>query len=127
MDTQRVRRRLILLAALLPCAAVSAALRVLVQRSPLAGFQYHEGPALWDQLRTGDRLELVREADNPHDGRAIAVYWQGHKLGYLPRAENDAVSSAMDQGHRLDARIGRLREERNPWRRLEVEVFVVPQ
>jgi hypothetical protein len=127
MDTQRLRRRLILFAALLLAGAAAAELRVRVQRSPLAGFQYHEGPALWDQLRTGDRLELVREENNPHDRRAIAVLWQGHKLGYLPRAENDAVSDAMDRGHRLEARIGRLREERNPWRRLEVEVFVVPQ
>lgn len=124
MDTQRLRRRLILAAALIP-AAHAARLRVQVQRCPLAGFQYHEGMALWAELRVGDALTLVREPDNSHDGRAIAVLWRGHKLGYLPRAVNDAAARALDQGHRLDARIAQLREDSDPWRRIELEVFVL--
>lgn len=126
MDTQRLRRHLILLLAF-AAAAEGSGLRIMVQRAPLAGFQFHAGPQVWAELRIGDKLELIREPNNPHDARAIAVLWQGHQIGYLPRAENDAVSEAMDRGHRLEARISRLREERNPWRRLEVEVFVLPQ
>src|SRR5690606_35557479 len=40
--------------------------RILVQSSPLAGFQFHEGRALWDELEIGDELTLVREPDNPY-------------------------------------------------------------
>jgi hypothetical protein len=98
--------------------------RILVQSSPLAGFQFHEGKALWSRMKVGDALTLVREPDNPHDPRAVRVEWQGHKLGYVPRAENEAVARQIDNGNRLEARIVRLTKHRDPWRRIEFEVFV---
>jgi putative endonuclease len=36
--------------------ALAAEVRILVQSSPLAGFQYHAGEALWQEMREGDRL-----------------------------------------------------------------------
>jgi hypothetical protein len=104
---------------------LAAEVRILVQSSPLAGFQYHAGETLWQEMREGDRLALVREADNPHDGNAVRVEWRGQKLGYLPRAENRAVAAAMDRGEPVDARIAKLRQHRNPWQRVLIEVFVV--
>ncbi len=106
--------------------AVAAAddIRILVQSSPLAGFQYYAGEGLWDEIGVGDRLELVREADNAHDANAVRVEWHGRKLGYLPRAENGAVAAAMDRGARVEARVARLRRHRNPWQRLLVDVYV---
>lgn len=98
--------------------------RILVQSSPLAGFQFHEGKALWSQMKVGDALTLVREPANPHDARAVRVEWQGHKLGYVPRAENEAVARQLDRGNKLEARIVRLTKHRDPWRRIEFEVFV---
>jgi hypothetical protein len=105
--------------------ALAAEVRILVQSSPLAGFQYHAGESLWQEMREGDRLTLVREADNPHDTNAVRIEWRGQKLGYLPRAENRTVASAMDGGEPVDARIARLRQHRNPWQRVLIEVFVV--
>jgi len=113
---------------LLACCAVSAAaqsIRILVQSSPLAGFQYHTGAAIWESLQVGDKLTLHREPGNPHDPHAVRVDWHGQALGYLPRAENGAVAAEMDQGGRIEARIGRLRQHRNPWQRVLVEVYVV--
>lgn len=98
--------------------------RILVQSSPLAGFQYHEGKALWEQMKIGDALTLVREPDNPHDPQAVRVEWNGHKLGYVPRKENEGVARQLDRGNRLEARIVRLTKHRNPWKRIEFEVFV---
>ena len=126
MDTRRLRRLLIALALAAPWHPADAGrLRVLVQTAPLAGFQFHEGSRLWPQLQVGDVLELRREPANRHDTRAIAVRWRGEMLGYLPRAENDAVSEAMDRGVTAEARIAALRDERDPWRRVQVEVFLV--
>lgn len=99
--------------------------KILVQSSPLAGFQYYAGEALWADMRPGDPLLLVREPDNPHDANAVRVEWRGVKLGYLPRAENRAVAAEMDRGTAVAARIARLTNHRNPWRRLLIEVFVV--
>ena len=106
-------------------AALAGEVRILVQSSPLAGFQYHAGEALWQEMREGDRLTLVREPENPHDGNAIRVEWRGQKLGYLPRAENRSVAAAMDRGEPVDARIAKMRQQRNPWQRVLIEVFVV--
>ncbi|HJW04563.1 MAG TPA: HIRAN domain-containing protein [Azospira sp.] len=99
--------------------------KILVQSSPLAGSQYYAVAELWPRLVVGDRLTLVREADNHHDPRAVRVDWQGQPLGYLPRAENSAVAAALDRGEKLEARIARLTQDANPWRRVEVQVFVV--
>ena len=99
-------------------------IRILVQSSPLAGFRYYAGEARWQDMQEGDPLTLVREADNPHDVRAIRVEWKGEKLGYLPRRENRAVAAAMDAGDAVDARIAKLREHRNPWLRVLIDVFV---
>ncbi len=120
------RSSFLLLLGWLATPAAAQQVRVIVQDSPLAGFQYHAAAELWSQLREGDALELAREPDNPHDPNAVRVEWHGRLLGYLPRAENRAVAAEMDRGTPLAGRIARLRDERNPWRRLLVEVFVTP-
>jgi len=93
-----------------------------LQRSPVAGFQYHQGEALWPQLAAGQPLQLVREPDNRHDDRAVRVDWQGHKLGYISRLDNAAVSQLLDRGEKLEAVIAWLNESNNPWERVGMEV-----
>lgn len=118
---------IVLAVALLAFAQALAAqsdARILVQSSPLAGFQFHEGKALWAQMKVGDVLTLVREPDNAYDPRAVRVEWQGHKLGYVPRRENEAVARQLDRGNKLEARIVQLRKHRDPWKRIEFEVFL---
>jgi HIRAN domain len=113
------------LAVLLAAGAPQAqSVKLLVQSSPLAGFRYAEASQVWSELRIGDSLELVREPDNPHDRNAVRVDWRGRKLGYVPRAENEALAWAMDRGERLTARISRLQEHPNPRLRIEFEVLV---
>ena len=106
-------------------ASVAAEKRVVLQESPLAGFEHHKGDHVWSWMREGSRLRLIREAANPHDGNAVAVYFNGDKLGYLPRRENAAVAQLLDRGHPVDATILRLREEPNPWRRVRIRVELV--
>lgn len=118
--------RLLLTISLLCClqAASAGSIRVLIQNSPLAGSQYYALGAQWSAMRVGDPLTLVREPDNRHDRNAIRVEWQGHKLGYVPRAANRAIAAALDGGERLVARIARLSEHPDPWRRVEFEVYL---
>ena len=108
----------------MPGGAAAQQVRMLVQSSPLAGFRYHQAAEVFAQMRAGDALELRREPDNTHDPKAIRVEWHGHKLGYVPRAQNSAVAWAMDQGERLSARVSRLQAHRNPRKRVEFEVYV---
>ena len=108
--------------ALQPACAAEA--RIIVQQSPLAGFQYYEGKVLWDNMRVGDPLTLKREPQNPHDANAVRVEWKGQPLGYVPRRDNSDVARQIDRGVPVQARIVRLKEARNPWQRVEFEVFV---
>ena len=70
-------------------------------------------------------MTLTREADNRHDRNAVRVDWNGQKLGYVPRAENRAVAQALDAGEALEARVSAVRDDPDPWRRIEFEVFLV--
>jgi hypothetical protein len=74
------------------------------------------------ELKPGDRLELVREPDNPHDANAVRVEWRGVKLGYVPRRDNTAVARQLDRGAALEARLAGIRENRNRSVRLDFEV-----
>lgn len=106
-----------------PAAArANSATSKTLQISPVAGFQYHNGEALWPQLAVGQMLTLTREAGNRHDDRAVRVDWQGQKLGYIPRLDNAAVSQLLDRGERLEAVIAGLENSSNPWDRVRVEV-----
>jgi len=116
---------------LVACALSSAGaraqeseVRMLVQSSPLAGFRYYQGKELWDEMKVGDALALVREPANPHDGNAVRVEWQGRQLGYVPQRENRTVARHMDSGGRVEARISKLQKHPNAWQRIEFEVFV---
>lgn len=114
-----------LLAFCVRTGAIAQEVRILVQSSPLAGFRYYAGETLWQEMKVGDELTLVREPDNPHDANAVRIEWRGHKLGYLPRAENRAVAAEMDRGAPVAARISALVQDRNPWKRLRVDIHVV--
>ena len=107
-----------------PPAGAQATAEILVQSSLTAGLSHHEAKAVWDQMKTGDPLALVRERDNPNDPNAVRVEWSGHKLGYIPRADNEAIARQLDRGNKLQARITRIGKYRNHRRKLEVEVYV---
>ena len=108
----------LLLAVPLPLSARAEA-TIIVQQSPLAGFQYYDGKALWDDMKPGDTLMLVRDPANP-----VRVEWNGSHLGYIPRRENADVARQMDRGAPVKARIVRLTQARNPWQRVLFEVYV---
>ena len=78
---------------------------VLIQNSPVAGFQFHRGDIVWPSLSVGASLELMREPNNSYDTNAVAVYYQNHKLGYVPQGENSAIAQMLDRGERLKATI----------------------
>ena len=117
--------RLLLTISLLAWFSLAQAdsIRMLIQQSPLAGSQFYALPEVLGEIRPGDVLDLVRESDNRHDAKAIRVEWRGRKLGYLPRAQNRAVSAAMDRGERLTARVSSISDNKNPWLRLTLEVY----
>lgn len=81
----------------------------------IRGLQYHEGPRVIARIKEHDDLDLVREYDNAHDPDAVAVYWQGNKLGYLAMFENRALANLIDHGMLLSAYVAYTAPELPPW------------
>lgn len=107
-----------------PASAESAAkARVMVQTTLTAGLAHHDAKTVWDEMQEGDALDLVREADNPHDPYAVRVDWSGHILGYLPQADNLDIARQLDRGQSLKARIVKRAKYRNHRRKLEIEIY----
>ena len=98
---------------------------ILLQHSPISGFQYYEGENVWSQMKVADALTLQREPQNRYDTHAIAVYWQQSKLGYIPRRENRTLTQMLDRGQTRNAQIQRLQNEAAPWGRIEVKIYIV--
>jgi hypothetical protein len=98
--------------------------RIPIQHCSLTGFRHHDAPRLWPALRGRDPLALVREADNPHDPDAVALYWKGRKLGYLPRGQNFVVARLLDGARPLSARVESLRPKAGRNGRIRVEVVM---
>jgi hypothetical protein len=98
--------------------------RLILQEVPLAGYQYHRASAIWPFLRVGEPLHLRREPSNPHDRFAVAVWFRNEHLGYIPRRDNRTLAGLLDQGQPLEARIVRLLEEQNPWRKIRIRVEI---
>lgn len=113
-----------LLVASLACAADAPSARIVVQHAPLAGFVHYDGKGVWERMKKGDRLTLVREPSNPHDANAIRIEWQGHMLGYVPRRENADLARQIDLGARPEGRVTALSKARNGRHQISYEISV---
>jgi hypothetical protein len=105
-------------------AAQHVTSEILVHTTLTAGLAHHEAKSVWDEMRAGDPLTLVRESGNPHDGNAVRVEWRGVMLGYLPREDNEPIARQLDRGNPLTARIARLERARNHRLKLQIEVLL---
>ena len=90
------------------------------------GFQYWDGALVVNDLKTGSHLELRAEFDNPHDANAIALYFGGSKLGYVPADMNEELALMFFYGHEdiYEARILQVNVEEDPWKQVRVGLFV---
>ena len=102
----------------------------MLQTSPMAGYQYYQGDAVWTKLQVGSSLHLKVESSNKYDTDAVEVYWQDShngefvKLGYLPRKQNYAVSQLLQNQKKLTAKIMQLTDSNDPWERVALAVFM---
>ena len=92
----------------------------------IAGFGYWEGCEAFEHLKIGTKLELVREADNPFDPYAVAIYYEDYKLGYIPRGSNHDISKYLDMGldDIYEVKITRITPDAHPENQVEVIVYI---
>jgi len=58
--------------------------------------QYKEAQAT-DGLGEGIPLTPVLEPDNQYDNTAVALYWEGYKLGYIPQKGNEQMKKRLHE------------------------------
>lgn len=121
LDTESERELATVLTRLRPPLADGELVRDFV-----AGYQFHGGIALEPHMGVGDRLELVREPDNPHDPLAVALRWRGEPIGYVPRRVNAQIARLLDAGEPLLCQITRFDEQADLWERVELSIRQVP-
>lgn len=51
----------------------------------LAGTTYNKFKDIANTIKVGDLMDLVPEPHNEYDSNAVAVYYKGLKIGYVPR------------------------------------------
>jgi HIRAN domain len=77
----------------------------------VAGAGRHHAQELQsDAVEPGQRLELRRDPDNPHDPNAIAVHAGAGQVGWVPRELAAELAPQLDEGETLSAVV--LREQR---------------
>ncbi|MDY3379912.1 HIRAN domain-containing protein [Riemerella anatipestifer] len=95
----------------------------------IAGFNYYDGALCFSKLKVGTKLELEYEVDNKYDARAVAIYYKGNKLGFIPRTENRIFYKLVKMGYEnaLDVRIQQIDATAHPEQQISVVVHLLPQ
>lgn len=93
----------------------------------VAGFRFYDGPGLVRRFAVGQRVYLVPRPDNPFDALAIAIFWRGHMIGYIPRKKNKRLHRALMQGASIYARISGVFPDAEPWEALRIDVVAMPR
>ena len=90
----------------------------------IAGTTHHDVKPVEPQLLPGVMLPLEREPQNPHDPLAIVILTEsGHRLGYVPRAKNEALARLMDAGKLL---FGKLESKtwQGEWLKVSAHIYM---
>ncbi len=92
----------------------------------IAGFTYWDGAIAFNELKIGTELTLLREENNKFDPYAIALYFNEHKLGFIPRDSNKEINKFLEQGHDdiFEVRINRISPTEHPENQVHVVVFI---
>lgn len=106
-------------------AARASGVEVPIDEFFVAGYQFHEGPAVEHELVPGVELQARREPDNPYDARAIGLWLGDVMIGYVPRRANRVPARMVDGGVELRYRVSSVQPEAEPWIRVRVGEYLV--
>lgn len=92
----------------------------------IAGFSHWEGCLVLEELKVGTKLDLERDLHNPFDPRAVAIYYGDTKLGYIPKNQNEDISTFLDMGHSdlFDVRVQMKNPDVHPEAQVRVAIFI---
>ena len=102
----------------------------------VAGRQYHDADEVWEELKVGTKLKLVRDLDNRFDANAVAIVYtklepdatepDEYILGYVPREENETIAKLLEMGwsDTFECRISKIVPETHYENQLHVSIRI---
>jgi HIRAN domain len=100
--------------------------RIYLLQSFVRGFQYYDGKKLLKKMKNGALLELVREPNNEYDEFAIAIHYQGKKIGFVPAESNEILAKIIDADLlKLHAEITHLEPNATAWENTAIAIYVL--
>ena len=94
----------------------------------VAGFRHYDGMQHLTGIKEGDLIELVREPNNEYDSCAIALHWQGKKIGFIPADVNEMLSYLIDvDALSLFGVVTHLQKNAQPWENVAAAVYFVQE
>ncbi len=92
----------------------------------VAGTSYCEQiDDVFPKLAIGEVLKMQRDPHNKHDNKAIGIYYDAVRIGWIPRQDNLVISRLMDAGKAFFCRITELEETASHWKRIDCKVYMV--
>lgn len=93
----------------------------------VAGMRHWDGATVLNELQAGKKLKLKYEKNNPYDTNAVAIFYKGTKLGYIPRDRNALPAKFMRFGHKgtFEARIIKVNKKADTWNQVRVGLYLV--
>lgn len=113
---------------LLSVSTVKQYEKVYLKQCFVRGFSYYDGPKIITEINQNGQVELVREPQNPYDKRAIALYFNQMKIGYLPQESNKTLSILMDtEMLEFHAEITHIEPDASDWEKIRVAVYALKE
>lgn len=98
----------------------------------LAGRKYHDADEVWDELKVGTELQLMRELDNRYDPDAVAVMFEKdgeeepYRIGYIPREDNKTIADILEMGwtNMFECRICKITPDAHPEHQVHLTIKI---
>ena len=98
---------------------------ILLFDSFVAGTTHIKDEKVFEEMKEGDKLVLLREPENRFDENAIRIEDEKkRKMGYIPEKDNIVFARLMDAGKYLIARIDRI-EMKGSFRQIAISIYLV--
>ena len=89
----------------------------------IAGTSYQKLKEIEPELLHQTVFELKRESENEFDKKAVVIFYNKNKIGYIPKEKNEVIANLMDAGKKFSARLISKKWEGN-WLQIVVEIYL---
>ncbi len=108
-----------------PTVARPASRKLLMNQFRVAGLAYYDVETAIHRMQASDPLRLVAEPANPHDEFAVEIWHGEHKLGYVPRSDNQHLSRLLRQGATLACEVWEAGPDATVWEMVRARVYLI--